>query len=104
MKTILLAPLLLVATGCGLFEPVPDNTTPMMESWMGAAAKDLILKWGPPDKTDTDGAGGNVYTWRKYTEPQRGYDGQVLVAGYTTTYMFWAAQDGKLYNWRYERQ
>ena len=34
-----------------------------MASWMGAHQSKLILSWGPPDKTDSDGKGGQVLTW-----------------------------------------
>ncbi len=103
---LLLGPL----CGCGFFNgsfagsaaSKREKMEAALDSWIGQPAKQLIMKWGPPDKTDTDGAGGNIFTWREYNAPRKDFMGKVTGPGSTTVYMFWAHKAGEVYSWRYE--
>src|SRR5205809_754792 len=67
IKGILVAALLLFAlVGC------VARINRVMDSWVGSQASDLMAKWGPPDQTMDDGAGGRILIYtqiRSYTTP-----------------------------------
>lgn len=72
----------------------------IMDSWMGHHKSELIRQWGPPDRYESDGKGGEILIYEsKQTR------GAVMYGTYIekTTYpykMFYADPNGKLYHWR----
>ena len=104
MKWMSVVLAMVLVTGCKGFAPGPSDTD-VMESWMGQPAQDLIMSWGPSDRTDPDGGGGCIYTWNEAVPPQyNSFNGTLLAPGYTKTYMFWAHSDGTLYHWQYRQR
>jgi hypothetical protein len=65
----------------------------MMDSWLGDTKQDLILKWGPPERTASDGGGGEVlvYSNQVYNPYTRNTIYQCR--------MFYVDSDGKIYHW-----
>jgi hypothetical protein len=41
------------------------STQNTMDSWIGSSKKDLIMKWGPPDRTASDGGEGEILIFAK---------------------------------------
>jgi hypothetical protein len=68
-----------------------------MNSWIGSSKTELILKWGPPDRTTSDGGEGEILIYAK----------QVYIS---SDYIFWDYKmfyidvTGKIYHWRAERK
>lgn len=63
-----------------------------LDSWLNHQKHELIMKWGPAQRTADDGDNGEVLIY--YTTSY--YDG-------TTYYhytMFYANSDGNIYSWR----
>ena len=81
-------------TGCGSI-----NAT--MQSWQGKPAHNLIMKWGPPTRTITDGAGGQVLTY-DYWVPRTFIPYLGWIGGYTATRSFYVNAEGVIYNWRWQ--
>lgn len=60
LKVILwMAVLSILVGGCGA-------TSSTMESWIGADLEEVILAWGPPDKSIALNTGKTVVTWSQY--------------------------------------
>lgn len=104
----------------------------IMDSWMGANVNDLIVSWGPPQQTISDGKGGQILIYssaRTWTTPGQATTntyGKANAYGYgnyanaygrstsTTTYtppqtrgyeaqrMFWVNRNGKIYRWSWK--
>jgi hypothetical protein len=73
-----------------------SSTKKLMDSWVGDTKQNLILKWGPPERTATDGGTGEilVYSKQKYNA--------ITEATMYFIYMFYANSDDKIYHWRTE--
>lgn len=75
-----------------------DQTRKVMQSWMGHYKKDLILKWGPPVRTASDGNKGEILV----------YSRQVYMPDFGINHyeysMFYADPNGKLYYWMFKRE
>jgi hypothetical protein len=67
-----------------------------MDSWMGNNQHNLILSWGPPARTTSDGDNGQILI----------YANQFYYAQWNMTVynyrMFYVDKDGKIYSWRTE--
>lgn len=64
----------------------------ILDSWNGRHKKELILAWGPPSRTTSDGNGGEVLIYSN----QSAYNGQV----FWKHTMMYANSAGKIYFWR----
>jgi len=85
-----------------------------MESWTGHHQQELILSWGPPTRTASDGADGWILIYeydRDFGQiPGKAYarpDGSIWYtaperSGYTASRMFWVHSDGIIYSWRWQ--
>lgn len=108
--------ILILSVGCA-----SKKISANMASWMGADQSRLILSWGPPDKTDSDGKGGQVLTWLRdrgnksttsttYNTGVKGLGGEDIIVTNTSgggkrepaTRMFWVNEDGIIYNWKWQ--
>ena len=79
----------------------------IMDSWMGATKHSLILSWGPPSRTASDGDGGEVlvYAYSGYSNSIPLLDGQYLPAQSWYDYrIFYVSSEGKIYSWRTSRE
>ena len=70
------------------------KTAALMDSWIGNTKQALIKSWGPPERTSSDGADGEVlvYAYSSYNS-----------YNHYTMYdyrMFYAHADGKIYHWK----
>ena len=69
-----------------------------MDSWVGDTKRNLILKWGPPARTASDGGDGEILIYAR----------QVYIPQYQMNYydykMFYVDSNGKIYYCRTERQ
>ena len=65
-----------------------------MDSWIGNTKQQLIMSWGPPERTSSDGSGGEVliYVHSRYNSINR-----YTIYDYK---MFYAHSDGNIYHWR----
>jgi hypothetical protein len=57
-----------------------------MDTWLGASKSQLLLQWGAPSSTFTDGKGGEIYSY-VYTNQTTGYS----YTNYYTGQTFWRA-------------
>lgn len=64
-----------------------------MDSWMGYSRHDLVMKWGPPARTSSDGAGGDIYIYA--TSAANPYGGGILYR----YRMFFIGKDDRIYHW-----
>lgn len=69
------------------------------------------MNWGPPAKTASDGAGGEilVYSDEVYMAPSTIYDNSGgsstrPARRYWNYKMFWVDTEGKIYHWKAERK
>jgi hypothetical protein len=98
---------------CGLFVGCTSiNDT--MQSWVGSHQHDLILSWGPPTRSTSDGADGwiLIYEYDRNGgqipgKAYRGADGATYYTapqntGYTAQRMFYVHSDGIIYSWRWQ--
>ena len=79
---------------------VQEQTRNLMDSWLGSHKSEVIQSWGPPDRYESDGKGGEILIWE--TKQTRG---SYLYGTYyeRTSYpykMFYADANGKIYYWR----
>jgi hypothetical protein len=65
----------------------------MMDSWVGSTKQDLILKWGPPERTASDGGTGEILVYSS-----RFYNAALNMTTYQYRMMY-ADNDGKIYHW-----
>lgn len=74
------------------------NTKKAMNSWLGNTRQNLILSWGPPAKTASDGGTGEILIYAR----------QVYIPQYGMNYydykMFYVDAQGKIYHWLMQRQ
>lgn len=103
-----LAAAILFTSGCAA------QVNKVMESWVGKHQSDLILSWGPPRQTASDGKGGSILVYGNYVNlgqtPGRAtadYYGNVTYTapqqqGYQRTRMFYVDENGYIYAWRWQ--
>lgn len=85
---------------CTTTQKAQDKTREVMDSWMGHHKSELIQSWGPPQRYESDGKGGEILIYEKKVTR-----GAVIYGTYheKTSYpynMFYADSAGKLYYWR----
>lgn len=70
----------------------------IMDSWLGHSRQEVIMKWGPPARTASDGGTGEILV----------YANQVYIPQYNLNYydykMFYVNSDGKIYHWMTKRE
>lgn len=84
---------------CTSTKELQEQRRKSLDSWKGHSKSELILSWGPPTKTDSDGDTGQVLTWAKY---QTVYIINRANPVWTYTMMYVGA-DGIIYHWREEK-
>ena len=73
------------------------TTKNTLDPWLGSTKKELILSWGPPIRTDSDGGTGEILVYAE----QGDYPG----AGSIPPHTFWEYKymyvdsTGKIYHW-----
>lgn len=69
----------------------------VMDSWLGSTKQQLIMSWGPPARTASDGGTGEilVYATQGYWQ---GYSGQPSFVYWNYRYMY-VNNQGKIYHW-----
>ena len=69
----------------------------VLDSWLGSTKQSLIMSWGPPARTASDGGTGEilVYADQKYYP---GFNGQGAYTYWDYKYMY-ANSEGKIYYW-----
>lgn len=89
MKSIYLL-LFLIVLGC-------TSQKTIMNSWLGNTKHDLIMSWGPPSTTTSDGNGGQIliYAKRDLYMPQTGVT-------WWQYKMLYVNSENKIYHWRTE--
>ena len=73
-----------------------------MDSWLGKTKRELIMQWGPPVRTASDGSTGEilVYAYQGYYS---GYNGQGSYTYWDYKYMY-ANYSGSIYYWMTKRE
>ena len=65
-----------------------------MDTWIGSNKQRLILKWGPPNRTASDGADGEVLI---YVDSRYNPYNRYIIYDYR---MMYAHADGEIYYWK----
>lgn len=73
-----------------------------MNSWIGQTKQNLIMNWGPPVKTASDGGSGEILVYsskvyipgNQYAAPQTYWDNRY----------FYVNSDGKVYHWTIKQE
>jgi hypothetical protein len=78
------------------------STKKVMDSWLGSTKQQLIMSWGPPARTASDGGTGEilVYANQGYYP---GINGNGAFTYWDYKYMY-ADSDGKIYYWMTRRE
>lgn len=84
MKILLALALTWVLTSCASQKKV-------MNSWLGNTKQHLIMKWGPPARTSSDGGEGEILI---YSTPFAYYGNN-----YYRYHMFYVNNENKIYHW-----
>ena len=73
------------------------STRKVMNSWVGSTKQQLIKVWGPPSKTASDGATGEilVYSRKVYISGSQ----YVTAQTYWDNKYFYVNSSGKVYHW-----
>lgn len=91
MKLLTLALLFICLVGC-------TSQKKIMQSWVGNTKQNLILNWGPPATTASDGGTGEILV---YSQP-------VYIPQFQMNYydykMFYVDRRGTIYHWITQRQ
>ena len=91
----------------------------MLNSWLGKTEHELLLSWGPPSRTDSDGAGGRILSYihtedwvSPYVRPGKLVDHGDGTASYTPPRQssgtstkirrFYVNAEGVIYSWWYQ--
>ena len=89
----------------------PDE---VMGSWQGRHQSELIMSWGPPMRTASDGNGGTVLIYESYAnlgqspgQARTDYFGNVTYTapqqrGYSRSRMFYVNADGIIYAYKWQ--
>lgn len=75
------------------------STTKNLDNWLGHTKQELVLNWGPPSQTDSDGNGGEILTYSNvYKSPFTGdYFDKIR--------LMYVDASAKVYAWRqYQRK
>ncbi len=94
-KSILILSVVGMLTAC-------TSQKEIMNSWLGSTKQNLIMSWGPPARTASDGGAGEilVYANQGYWP---GYNGQGAFVFWDYRYMY-ANSDGIIYYWMTRRE
>ena len=78
------------------------STKKVMDSWLGSTKQQIIMSWGPPARTASDGGTGEilVYANQGYWP---GYNGQGAFTYWDYKYMY-VDSNGKIYYWMTKRE
>ena len=99
---------LFLASGC-----LGDKISKSMQSWVGYHYSDMMLKWGPPTYSTSDGRGGQILVYR-YDRDGGQIPGYVTKVGGYVYYtapenvtwkaerMFYVDEKGIIYSWRWQ--
>lgn len=111
MKARYILPLLaMFIAGCA------GQVNEVMASWVDCHSSELITKWGPPNRTMDDGAGGQLFIYefgRSSTGPgyasTQAYGSRYSTvyyppqtSGYVATRTFWVNSEGIIYRWAWK--
>ena len=96
-KIMLVAIITILMSGCASTK----KTAKMLDAWLGSSKQQLILKWGPPAQTASDGANGEVLVYADryyYTLPP-----STVPLLYWQYKMMYVNGEGKIYHTLYKR-
>jgi len=89
------------------------STREVMDSWLGHTKHDLIMKWGSPARTASDGENGEILVDAKpvyipettgLATPSNPNPSTSPGKTFWDYKMFWVNSDGKIYHWMTQRQ
>ncbi|PSR53254.1 hypothetical protein AHMF7605_06775 [Adhaeribacter arboris] len=72
-----------------------------MDEWIGQTKHQLLLKWGVPTVTASDGNGGEIL---KFDQLRRGLFSNGNYITVIHTYSFCIDKEQKIYTWKYNKQ
>jgi len=75
-----------------------EEVKEMMNSWMGSTKHELLLQWGVPYRTSTDGNRGEILTFATQKGAYHPNFGYTTV---THNYLFYVDSKGIIYHWKY---
>jgi hypothetical protein len=71
-----------------------------MDSWLGHTRQDLIMNWGPPQRTASDGGTGEILVYSRHVYMN-------LPSGLINYYeykMMYINSEGRIYHWMIQNQ
>ena len=86
---------LITITGCNSTKKLEQN----LNSWLGHSKQELILKWGPPNQTTSDGSNGEILVYTRHVY----YVLNNNPVDYWEYRMMYADAGGKIYHWLFRR-
>lgn len=108
-KSVYLFIVLFLLGGCSSGEEISK----VMDSWVGSHYSDMMLKWGPPTYSTSDGKAGQILVYQ-YDRRGGQIPGYVTEIGGTVFYtapqnvsyvaerMFYVNEKGIIYSWRWQ--
>lgn len=76
------------------------QTNEIMDSWIGSHKSELIKEFGPPNKYESDGLGGEILIYEKSATRGRIVGNNYYEKTITNSAMYYADEKGILYHWR----
>jgi len=95
MKKLFLIVVLFTLSSC---ETLQDQ----MNSWLGASKQQLLMSWGPSDRTTSDGNGGEILVYAKAV--------YLMATSYSPSMTYWdykmmyVNSNDKIYYWMTRRE
>ena len=75
----------LLASSCSLVKQIPIEPR-LNEDWVGASHRDIVMNFGAPDRTESDGADGSILVYEKlWTERTAKVDTSGIIYDRTIT-------------------
>ena len=73
----------------------------VMNSWLGSTKQEIIMSWGPPARTASDGGTGEILVY-SYPGYNPGYNGYGAFSYWDYKYVY-TDSNGKIYYWKTEQ-
>jgi len=87
-----------------LFMVSCTSTTKVMDSWLGSSKQSLIMSWGPPTKTASDGGNGEILVYSKQVYNPGLPNMGIAPSTYWDNKYFYVNSEGKVYYWMTKRE
>jgi hypothetical protein len=73
-----------------------------LEAWVGRSDSELVVKWGAPTSTFTQGNGVQLYEYEKIDHETREKSARTVAGYQPSCRTFFEIKDGKVIGWKWE--